>query len=102
MHVDAFVDTLSDAGSIPAASTNTQNPNPYPVGIFLSVPPFRRVSARGSLDRQPRAGGRLGTFKPRFLYLLSTRLLSGLSVISSNDARLQASGCALRMVDLSD
>jgi hypothetical protein len=34
-----------DAGSNPASSTNTQNPNPYPVGIFFDRSPLKRTAA---------------------------------------------------------
>ena len=44
-HVERLRRRLADAGSIPAGSTNTQNPNPYPVGIFFACSPLKCVVA---------------------------------------------------------
>jgi hypothetical protein len=49
------------SGSISAASTNTRNPNPYPVGIFFLCPPKRAV-ANASVAT-PKPAGRKG-FRP--------------------------------------
>ena len=35
----------ADAGSVPCSTTITQNPNPYPVGIFFARSPRKRNTA---------------------------------------------------------
>lgn len=42
MLTNVYAEEPVDSVSIPFTSTNTQNPNPYPVGIFLPDPPEMR------------------------------------------------------------
>jgi len=81
---------MTDAGSVPCSTTNTQNPNPYPVAIFLPVPPGNATLPR---ERDRPKLGVLASVQASLLSVFSGGLESVLEATPFAVQGLDAVGC---------
>ncbi|NNM68771.1 MAG: hypothetical protein HKM00_02170, partial [Gallionella sp.] len=90
---------LTDAGSIPAASTITLNPNPYRLGFFCPQRHCWRGSGSFSLERNPATNPVSSVTFPVFCPLFSVFLLSVQEVASRIHAGFRLIGYDRELVE---